>query len=171
MKINKKIISRRKGQFNVWTSNSTFERVQLFYHANTLVPLRDTLHFGIKPGHFFVYTKKWNEKGNWIVNDAGYVNYFRVDQLNVIQTDYNTLSKQKLMSRGILTHKIGDTFIDVSSYSLFPLHKRKVTLDMDKNEIRVKDNFLWKTDVFFNTPNGLEVDKSYWNNERTIALS
>jgi hypothetical protein len=99
MKIIKKVISKRKGQANIWVQNDEFERVQLFFHANTLVPVRDTLHFGIKPGHFFVFTKKWNEEGKWLIKDAGYINYFRVDQTSVIQTEYNTLSKSKLLSR------------------------------------------------------------------------
>lgn len=171
MKIIKKVISKRKGQANIWVQNDEYERVQLFFHANTLVPVRDTLHFGIKPGHFFVFTKKWNEEGKWLIKDAGYINYFRVDQTSVIQTEYNTLSKSKLLSRGILTQKIYEDKIELNSYSLFPIHHRKLTLDLKNSNIIVKDKFLWKSDIFFNTNNGLLTDTSKFVNERFLQLS
>jgi len=170
MKIIKKVISKRKGQANIWVQNDEFERVQLFFHANTLVPVRDTLHFGIKPGHFFVYTKKWNEEGKWLVKDAGYINYFRVDQTSVVQTEYNTLSKSKLLSRGILTCKIKNSTIELNSYSLFPIHHRKLTLDLAFYTIVVEDRFLWKSDIFFNTDNGLLADTARWYNSRVLSL-
>jgi hypothetical protein len=171
MKIIKKVISKRKGQANIWVQNDEYERVQLFFHANTLVPVRDTLHFGIKPGHFFVYTKKWNEEGKWLIKDAGYINYFRVDQTSVIQTEYNTLSKSKLLSRGILTYKIQNSTIELNSYSLFPIHHRKLTLDLAFDTIIVKDRFLWKSNIFFNTNNGLLTDTEKFSNERHLILS
>lgn len=166
----KKTFSKRKGQINLLISNDVYERIHLFFHANTLVPIRDTLHFGLKPGHFFVYVKKHNEEGKWLVKDAGYINYFRADQTNVIQTEYNTLAKQKLLSRGILTHKITDDKVILNSYSLFPIHHRRLVLDLQKETIDIEDKFLWKTRVFFNTDNGLIQDKSSWSNKRTIKI-
>lgn len=170
MNIIKKNISKRKGQINILVSNDIYERVHLFFHSNSLVPLLDTLHFGIKPGHFFVYTKKWDEDGKWLIKDAGYINYFRVDQTEVIQDQYNTLAKQKLLSRGLLNYKILETSIELHSYSLFPIHHRKLTLDMKENHIKVDDKFLWKTDIFFNTHRGLETDTASWKNTRIIEL-
>jgi len=166
----KKTISQRKGQINLLVSNDVYERIHLFFHANTLVPIKDTLHFGLKPGHFFVYVKKHNEEGKWLVKDAGYINYFRADQTSIIQTEYNTLAKQKLLSRGILTHKIEGNKITLNSYSLFPIHNRKLVLDLDTETITVTDKFLWKTKVFFNTDEKLITDENSWKNERVIEL-
>ena len=170
MNIINKNISKRKGQFNILVSNDVYEKVHLFFHSNSLVPLRDTLHFGIKPGHFFIYAKKWDEDGKWLIKDAGYINYFRADQTEVIQDEYNTLAKQKLLSRGLLKYNILETSIELHSYSLFPIHHRKLTLDLKENHIKVEDKFLWKTDIFFNTHKGLETDTATWKNTRIIEL-
>lgn len=166
----KKTFSKRKGQINLLVQNDVYERIQLFFHANTLVPLKDTLHFGLKPGHFFTYVKKYNEEGKWLVKDAGYINYFRADQTNIIQTEYNTLGKQKLLSKGLLTYNVKDQEIVVNSYSLFPLHHRQLILDLVNEQLVIKDKFLFKTSIFFNTHTELITDKSTWFNKRIIDL-
>lgn len=147
------ITSYRKGQINIDYTSSRFEKVLLVFHANTLVPLRDTLHFGIKPGHFMLYTKEWEKEGRWNIKDAGYVNYFRADQTRIIQTEYNTLAKQKLLSRGILNvdYKESQGKFILHSYSIFPLHKRKLILNLLQSTVEVEDTFRGKTDIFFNT--------------------
>jgi len=166
----KKTVSKRKGQINLAITNQVYEKLHLFFHANTLVPIRDTLHFGLKPGHFFLYTKKYNEDGRWLVKDAGYINYFRADQTNIIQTEYNTLGKQKLLSRGILTYKILDSKVILNSYSLFPVHHRQLVLDVEKETVEIVDRFLWKTSIFFNTDKNLITDNNKWYNRRVIRL-
>lgn len=163
-------ISYRKGQFNLTYTDENVERLNFIFHANTLVPLRDTLHFGIKPGHFMLYAKTAGQEGQWIVNDAGYVNYFRVDQDQVIQTEYNTLQKQKLLSRGFLrVNKISDTLYTLTSISVFPLHRRVATLDLTKRNLSIQDHFLGKTSIFFNTSEGLVTDNSSFKNLRTFS--
>ena len=170
MKINKYVHSRRKGQANFYVSNEKFERVQLFCHANTLVPLRDTLHFGIKPAHFMIYVKRRGEDGTWLVKDAGYINYFRKDQEMIVQTEYNTLAKQKLLSRGLSRVQFSDDTITFHSYSVLPIHHRRIDLNLDKEILTVQDRFLWKTDIFFNFDTGLVTDTSRWYNKRVINL-
>lgn len=161
-------VSYKKGQANVTYSDDRFEQVMVVFHANTLVPLRDTLHFGLKPGHFMVYTKKWNEEGKWLVKDAGYVNYFRADQLNVIQTEYNTLSKQRLLSKGWLGVKETESGVILKSTSLFPLHRRVLELNTKVSRIIVEDYFIGSSKIFWNISGGLDVQERDWYNDYTL---
>lgn len=162
--------SFRKGQFNLTYVDDKTDRLNFIFHANTLVPLRDTLHFGIKPGHFMLYVKRPNEGGEWVVNDAGYVNYFRADQEQIIQTEYNTIQKQKLLTRGLLrVKKVNETKYILKSYSLFPIHRRIATLDLLERTLKIDDLFLGKTSIFFNTPNGLVTDQGKFSSSRTIS--
>jgi len=161
-------VSYKKGQANVIYSDDRFEQVMVVFHANTLVPLRDTLHFGLKPGHFMVYTKKWNEEGKWLVKDAGYVNYFRADQPNVIQTEYNTLSKQRLLSKGWLGVKETESGVILKSTSLFPLHRRVLELNTKVSRIIVEDYFIGSSKIFWNISGGLDVQERDWYNDYTL---
>lgn len=162
--------SYRKGQFNLTCTGLGIERLNFIFHANTLVPLRDTLHFGIKPGHFMLYVKRENEEGNWIVKDAGYVNYFRVDQTQVIQTEYNTLHKQKLLSRGFLrVREVTPNKYVLYSLSLLPLHLRVATLDLLSRKLSIQDRYIGKPSIFFNTDEGLIEDKNFFKNLRTFS--
>ena len=162
--------SFRKGQFNLTYTDENIERLNFIFHSNALVPLRDTLHFGIKPGHFMLYVKPVGEEGQWIVQDAGYVNYFRVDQDQVIQTEYNTLQKQKLLSRGFLGVKQSEenTFT-LTSTSIIPFHRRVATLSLTDRTLSIQDYFLWKTSIFFNTNEGLITDKASFKNLRNFS--
>lgn len=163
-------ISYRKGQFNITYTDDAVERLNFIFHANTLVPLRDTLHFGIKPGHFMLYVKPKEQEGRWLVQDAGYVNYFRVDQTQVIQTEYNTLQKQKLLSRGFLTvKKLSDTRYKLSSNSILPVHRRVALLDLKDRTLNIEDVFLGKSSIYFNTDEGLVTDVSWFKNNRTFS--
>jgi hypothetical protein len=163
--------SNRKGQFNLTFVTDLFEQISVVFHANTLVPIKDTLHFGIKPGHFMVYTKKWNEEGKWLIKDAGYINYFRADQKNIIQTEYNTLAKQKLLSRGVLFKSINNNIVTLISFSLFPIHCRIFKLNMNHNRITIKDYFLWKTDIFYNFWDKLKTKTAWFFDKEVITLN
>jgi hypothetical protein len=70
-----------------------------------------------------------------------------------------------------MTQKIFEDKIELNSYSLFPIHHRKLTIDLKNSNIIVKDRFLWKSDIFFNTNNGLLTDTSKFVNERYLQLS
>ena len=168
MKINT-TTSLRKGQFNLTYVDDSIDRLNFTFHANTLVPLRDTLHFGIKPGHFMLYVRRKGEEGQWLIEDAGYVNYFRADQDQVIQTEYNTLHKQKLITRGFLrVKKVSETKFILKSYSIFPVHRRTATLDLSTGSLQIDDLFLGKPQIFFNTPSGLITDTGKFKSSRTF---
>ena len=162
--------SYRKGQFNLTCKGLGVERLNFVFHANTLVPLRDTLHFGIKPGHFMLYVKREGQEGKWLVKDAGYVNYFRADQNQIVQTEYNTLHKQKLLSRGFLkVKKVNESKYVLSSFSLLPLHLRVATLDLLNCNLVIKDRYIGKPSLFFNTDTELIEDKNSFRNLRTFS--
>lgn len=166
--------SKRKGQFNLLYSDNEIERMNFVFHSNTLVPVRDTLHFGIKPGHFMLYVKRWDEDGKWLVKDAGYINYFRKDQHNIIQTDYNTIQKQKLLSKGYLWSSVNEDTVTVTSTSLLPLHRRKIRINLKEYSLDVFDYFVGKTTIYFNVDDGKTADgtlikeKKWFFNKKVI---
>lgn len=143
------LTSNRKGQAIVsYFSNNENKKVTLIFHANSLIPLVDTVHFGIKPGHFMLH----DDENGWIVKDGGYINYFRPENKNINQTEYNTISKQKITSKGFLftKRKRDDGLIELKSFSLFPLHYRKITLNVNNDSISIKDVFFGKGHIQFN---------------------
>tara|TARA_X000001382_G_scaffold130905_2_gene127741 strand:+ start:725 stop:1237 length:513 start_codon:yes stop_codon:yes gene_type:complete len=164
------LYSKKKGQATVEIKNDVFEKLLVVFHANTLTPVVDTLHFGIKSGHFMVYTKKHNKKGYWLIKDAGYVNYYRKDQHEIEQTSYNTLGKQKLLSKGYFNLKETKNKVILSSFSFLPLHKRYLILDTEKNTIMVSDYFMWKANLYFNFFDGLDTESNWWTNAKLIRL-
>jgi hypothetical protein len=145
------IKSFRKGQTNVSYSDDVYEKVLLVTHSNTLIPILDTLHFGIKPGHFMLYVKKRGQMGRWEIKDAGYLNYFRKDKTEIVQTEYNTLSKQKLFSNGFTFSFRGkDESVKIFTISLLPFHIRYFNFSPKSKFLNVKDFFLFSSTVFTN---------------------
>lgn len=166
------IVSRRKGEVLLNFQNDVFESVKVVFHANALDPLVNTLHFGLKPGHLFVYCKRHGEeRGRWVLKDAGYVNYFRADQTEVERPDYNTLDKQKLLTPGWLRVREHDHAVEMASLTLLPVHRRAVTFSYDDAHaaLVVKDFYLGNRRVNWNFDT-LEQTRAFFRQERRIDL-
>jgi hypothetical protein len=160
------IKSFRKGQTNVSYSDDTFDKILLVVHSNSLIPIIDTLHFGIKPGHFMLYVKKKNKVGKWIIKDAGYLNYFRKDKTEIIQTEYNTLSKQKLFSNGFsFSFQTKGGSFKLFTITLFPFHIRYFDFSPTNKFLNVKDFFLFRSSVFTNYDDMLLDQKKWFYNQ------
>ena len=166
------IISKRKGEVLLNFQNEVFESVKVVFHANTVNPLVNTLHFGIKPGHLFVYSKRRDEdKGRWLLKDAGYINYFRADQTQLDLTEFNTLHKQKLFARGWLNVREADRTVTMRSFTLIPLHRRTVTFSYDDTNamLDINDFYLGSCRVNWNFDT-LEQTRTFFRQHRQIAL-
>ncbi len=167
------IISKRKGEVLLNFENDVFESVKVLFHANSVPPLAHTLHFGLKPGHLFVYVKRRGESsGRWLLEDAGYLNYFRMDKTVIKQTQYNTLDKQKLFARGFLRVREREQAVEMASFSLFPLHRRRVTFTYDATRaaLRVRDAYLGNRRVNWNFADRLEQPRAFFRQERLLEL-
>ena len=167
------IVSRRKGEVLLNFQNETFESIMVVFHANALNPLVNTLHFGLKPGHLFVYCKRREEnKGRWVLTDPGYVNYFRGDQTDIERPDYNTLDKQKLLTPGWVRVRERDQAVELTSFTLLPLHRRTVTFSYDDTSasLVVKDFYLGNRRVHWNFETHLEQTRAFFRQERRIDL-
>lgn len=167
------IVSRRKGEVLLNFQNETYESIMVVFHANTINPLVNTLHFGLKPGHLFVYAKRRGEaEGRWVLTDAGYVNYFRPDQTEVELPIYNTLDKQKLIARGWLRVRERGKTVELRSFSLLPLHRRVVTFSYDDTNatLAVKDVYLGNRRVNWNVEQHGEQTRAFFRQTRQIEL-
>lgn len=169
----KLIISPRKGEALVNVENDSFERIMIVFHSNRLNQISRTLHFGIKPGHLMVYAKlRGEQEGRWILRDAGYINYFRADYEARRLTEFNTLARQKLFSKGWLSVHNSETELKLVSQSVLPLHRRTVTLPYHETAatLTIEDRYLgWRT-THWNLPEGLESQKAAFRQERQIDL-
>lgn len=171
----RKIISYKKGEATIEFENETLDEISIVFHANTSVPIKNTLHFGIKPGHILIYAKRRDhDEGHWILSDPGYLNYFRPENEDVLLTSFNTISKQKLLTKGKL-HMVdtGDNSVKLISKTLFPYHKRVVDIE-DKDtevEITISDEFIGRSSIYWNFDWGFEEQISYFNNQKTIIVN
>ncbi len=167
------IVSKRKGEVLLNFENDVFASVKVLFHANSLNPLVNTLHFGLKPGHLFVYVKRRGEEaGRWLLKDAGYLNYFRRDKTLLELTHYNTLDKQKLFGRGFLRVTRREGAVEMVSFSLIPLHRRRVTFSYDDAgaSLLVRDAYLGKRRVYWNFADRLEQPRAFFRQERLLEL-
>lgn len=166
------ILSRRKGEALLNVQNEVFDAVKVVFHANTVNPLVNTLHFGLKPGHLFVYCKRKDEDtGRWLLKDGGYINYFRADQTELELTQFNTLAKQKLFTRGWLRVQENGQTVTLRSFTLIPLHRRTVTVSYDDIHatIDVHDFYLGRCRVLWNFET-VEQTRAFFRQHRRIAL-
>ena len=167
------IVSERKGEALINLRNDAFEEIKLVFHASALLQLAETLHFGLKPGHLFLYAKRWGEgQGRWLLRDAGYLNYFRADKNIVHLTHYNTLAKQKLWSRGKLSVKERNNELTLVSRSILPIHRRKVTLLYDDHSVTIdiQDAYLGLCKVYWTFHSSRETTKGWFRQRKTIEL-
>ena len=167
------VISKRKGEALLNFRNDAFEGVMLVFHANTISPGAQTLHFGIKPGHLFLFRKRRRQdEGQWLLKDAGYLNYFRADKPYIELTHYNTLAKQKLFAKGLLRAEQEPGRVRLTSWSTFPLHRRRVTFryDDERAEVEVDDYYLGRCRVYWNFEDHLEDPRGWFHQTRVLAL-
>ncbi len=167
------IVSRRKGEALCNIRNDAFEQVKVVFHANSLHYIAESLHFGLKPGHLFVYGKRWGaNQGLWVLRDAGYLNYFRADKDQVHLRQYNTLAKQKLWSRGRLSVRQQSNEIILSSRSILPIHERRVEIQYDDKSINleIRDAYIGRCKVYWNFHNRRETTGGWFYQKRTIQL-
>lgn len=167
------IRSRRKGEVLVAFANEVFEAVQLVFHANTLKPIANTLHFGLKPGHLMVYVKRRAEdRGRWLLKDAGYLNYFRADMTRIKQTAYNTLDKQKLFSRGRIRVKTDEDAVTLTMWSILPIHRRRVVFRFSDTaaSLEVDDRYLGNRKVYWNFAEHFESRRAWHHQHRRLDL-
>lgn len=129
-------VSKRKGEilFNRKRGDS---QIMLVAHANRSLPFWNTLHFGLKPGHYMVYVKESGKEGEWIVDDPGYVNYFREDYTNIDENSYNTDRKQKLFTRGRVKVKVKGWWTHVTVKTCNPKRKRVFSFNNETGEYEV----------------------------------
>ena len=166
------IISQRKGEVLLNFQNEVFEAVMVVFHANTVNPLVNTLHFGLKPGHLFVYAKRRDEDaGRWLLKDAGYINYFRADQTQIDLTEFNTLDKQKLFTRGWLRVRQAERRVTMRSWTLIPLHRRTVVFSYDTTDaaLTIDDAYLGYCRVNWNFET-LEQTRGLFRQHRRLVL-
>jgi hypothetical protein len=166
------IVSRRKGEALLNFQNDVFESIKVVFHANTLNPLVNTLHFGIKPGHLFIYCKRRADAaGRWVLKDAGYINYFRADQTLIELTQFNTLDKQKLFTRGWLRVHKHEQAVVLRSFTLIPLHRRTVTFSFDdaRASLVVDDVYFGNRWVYWNGE-AFEKNRNRFRQQRRLAL-
>jgi len=167
------IASKKKGEVLVNLRNDAFEQVKIVFHANSTNQVANSLHFGLKPGHLFIYAKRWGERqGRWLLRDAGYLNYFRADKQIVHLTHYNTLAKQKLFSRGHLRVENKSGELHLVSRSILPIHERRIVLQYDDHSItvEVRDAYIGRCKVYWNFYDKRETTTGWFRQRKTITL-
>ena len=102
---------------------------------------------------------------------AGYVNYFRADQTLIELTQFNTLDKQKLFTRGWLRVREHEQAVTFRSYTLIPLHRRTVTFSYDDAHatLDVDDAYLGNRWVYWNEE-VFEKKRDRFRQQRRFAL-
>lgn len=168
-------ISNEKGEALVRIALSDRE-VVVNVHANRLLPVADTLHFGLKPGHVMIYVAQ-GEDGHYVLHPSGRIDVFQSNpDFDEHARRFSTLTKQKLFGRGFLrVRNEGENAIAIQTITLWPLHLRTVRISKsqlnDFVTISIDDRYFGKKTVSWNT-GGEEPDTwtSWWHQRRTWIL-